>query len=385
MAMRRSYAGLLGRFLSRQRALPWPSFGYSLPARLPESTGTSYYVATNGNDSTGNGSIGSPWLTIQKALDTVPLTGSIVNVRAGTYVASGNQTIYSRAGNPSNPVTVQAYPGEKAIIDQSRFIVLNGGGIRLRNFEIRNAPASVANGVKIEGASCDIEVVGCIIHGASKTGLLIYGTAGASNSCARIQVWNCVIYSNGSFSSGMDDHGIYWGTANGTGNVMANCLLYNNCTFNVQIYPAAPGVIMTCNTVDGGQVHTIPTDTRGGVILGSEDSASTHDTITVGTITTNAPNHYGIGRYLCGPNNNAYDCVGYGNYSGDWNTGTPITFTNCVHADPLYVSRGAADYRLSAGSPARGFIPPARYGYVPAFDLNGDRRAAADAGCYRYG
>ena len=43
-----------------------------------------FYVATNGNDGSGNGSSGNPWATITHAVDTVP-DGSTVLVRPGTY------------------------------------------------------------------------------------------------------------------------------------------------------------------------------------------------------------------------------------------------------------------------------------------------------------
>jgi len=53
-----------------------------------------YYVSPTGNDITGNGSIGKPWQTIQKARDVVRtinsnMTGDIiVYLRAGTYILS---------------------------------------------------------------------------------------------------------------------------------------------------------------------------------------------------------------------------------------------------------------------------------------------------------
>ena len=43
-----------------------------------------FYVATDGNDSTGNGSISNPWATITNAVDQVP-DGSTILVRPGTY------------------------------------------------------------------------------------------------------------------------------------------------------------------------------------------------------------------------------------------------------------------------------------------------------------
>ncbi len=46
---------------------------------------TDYYVSKTGNDGTGDGSLGTPWLTIQHAIDTVS-SGDTINVAAGTYV-----------------------------------------------------------------------------------------------------------------------------------------------------------------------------------------------------------------------------------------------------------------------------------------------------------
>lgn len=47
-----------------------------------------YYVRTTGNDSTGDGSSGNPWLTVHKALSTAGLgssAGDIVDIGAGTF------------------------------------------------------------------------------------------------------------------------------------------------------------------------------------------------------------------------------------------------------------------------------------------------------------
>lgn len=61
------------------------------PPPLPPSgcnpdvpTADVYYVATDGNDDTGDGSMASPWATITQGLDNVP-DGSTILVRPGTY------------------------------------------------------------------------------------------------------------------------------------------------------------------------------------------------------------------------------------------------------------------------------------------------------------
>ena len=53
---------------------------------LSGGSGLQYYVATTGNDSTGDGSVNNPWLTISKALATVAIDKpATINVAAGTY------------------------------------------------------------------------------------------------------------------------------------------------------------------------------------------------------------------------------------------------------------------------------------------------------------
>jgi len=70
-----------------------------------------YYVRTTGNDSTGTGATGAPWLTISKAL-SVCVGGETVNVGAGTYAentsASGRFQVTNAAGVD---ITVQTESG----------------------------------------------------------------------------------------------------------------------------------------------------------------------------------------------------------------------------------------------------------------------------------
>ena len=52
-----------------------------------------YYVRKDGNDTTGDGSSATPWLTVFKAINTVPIAGNhIINVGPGTY-AEENATL----------------------------------------------------------------------------------------------------------------------------------------------------------------------------------------------------------------------------------------------------------------------------------------------------
>jgi len=62
-----------------------------------KDTGTTYYVATTGNDTTGDGTSGNPWKTLQKAHDTAA-AGSIISVGAGVFANFTNSKNLSVIG-----------------------------------------------------------------------------------------------------------------------------------------------------------------------------------------------------------------------------------------------------------------------------------------------
>ena len=78
---------------------------------------SSFYVATNGNDS-NPGTQMAPWRTIQHAADTAR-AGSTVYVRGGIYE---ELVSINRSGNTRDGfITFQSSPGETAVIDATHF------------------------------------------------------------------------------------------------------------------------------------------------------------------------------------------------------------------------------------------------------------------------
>lgn len=90
-----------------------------------------YYVALNGNDATGSGSIAKPWRTIKKSVDLAGINYTVapsklidapvtIHLRAGTHKPSVNGIfINSNRGDNGQWFTIRNYPGETAIVDGS--------------------------------------------------------------------------------------------------------------------------------------------------------------------------------------------------------------------------------------------------------------------------
>lgn len=96
------------------------------------SSAQTFYVATGGNDGSGNGSAGAPWATITHALDSVPDNSTIL-VRPGTYFGRVNLR-----GTFANGVTVRSEVPYQARLryDATVVICFYGKGITLEGFDI---------------------------------------------------------------------------------------------------------------------------------------------------------------------------------------------------------------------------------------------------------
>ena len=77
---------------------------------------STYYVApsSSGGSDSNNGSIGSPFETIQYGINQLSAGGDILYIRAGTY----RETItINKTGTSGNPIIIEAYSSEVVTID----------------------------------------------------------------------------------------------------------------------------------------------------------------------------------------------------------------------------------------------------------------------------
>ena len=99
------------------------------------SYANTYYVAKTGNDTTGNGSLSSPYLTVQKGIN-MAYAGDTVFVKPGVY---RERLTFPRSGSSGNPIVlrgeIDSTTGEKlAVIDGGTLLtgwtkVAGGGNI----------------------------------------------------------------------------------------------------------------------------------------------------------------------------------------------------------------------------------------------------------------
>jgi len=129
---------------------------------------TDIFVATNGNDSTGNGSIGAPYATLTKAV-SVAAAGDTINMRAGSYT----QHLYWDSGPNGAPgayITIQAYDGDRTVSltgESGRANTIDLPGrqyIKLIGLEVTASQTGGYYPVKVGAYAAHVDVLRCYIH-----------------------------------------------------------------------------------------------------------------------------------------------------------------------------------------------------------------------------
>jgi uncharacterized protein YjdB len=341
--------------------------GTALPVRLAQSTGTVFYVAPNGSN-TNPGTLVAPWQTIQKALSTLQ-PGQKAYVRAGTYREA---LTLNRAGTASAPITIEAYPGEKPIIDGElvrRPLVIESGGayFRIKGFILDRDCCTSGGHIDVYGHH--IEIVGNEMRNGRGKG--VYTDEG-STFVHIIDNW---IHHNVTVG-GQQDHGIY---LQGNDHFVANNVIHDHPDgFGIQIYDKGTRMIVVNNTVTNNG--------HSGIVVGGSGGVS-NVTIRNNILANN--NFYGVQHDSSCPTSNVVvdNNVIFGNGDGGVQSGcSAISATNNSTGNPLFVNPGTTssrDLRVQAGSPA---INAARVDYAMPTAFGGAARdLQPDIGAYEFG
>lgn len=196
-----------------------------------QSEAKTYYVSKTGNNS-NNGSISSPFLTIEKALQSIS-GGDLIYLREGVYYPRKTFRTSFASGTQSQRTRFFAYPGETAIIDGSRFSEFDpdendndmfrhsAAFWHFKDIEIRKAPSTA---IEIYSSNAQGNIVENVkTYDNGNTGIAIY--SGASNTLIK----NCDSYRNfDPQNNGQDADGFAAKFEVGTGNKFVGCRAWDN-------------------------------------------------------------------------------------------------------------------------------------------------------------
>lgn len=220
---------------------------------------TNYYVRKDGNDTTGDGSTGNPWLTLSKALATVSIAGGhTIYIGAGTYAENMSYTnsVYcSRAF--AAPVTLRSESGNRADV------IVTGAGATYTMF--------------YEDGAANVYWADVTIQGAGTPG---QGTVRFQGACSAAGFTNCAIYTHNAVG------GIYAANAKAVVVTLTDCLIERRSDLSVDtraIYarPTGGGTVtltLTNCTMSGNNYV-------GVYCLAGDGSSAVHVTIDGGTYT----------------------------------------------------------------------------------------------------
>ena len=192
------------------------------------SLGQAFYAAPDGSDS-NPGTITSPWRSLSKANTLQP--GQKLVLRAGLYGGKGTSFSWTAQGTQSAPVTIEAFPGERPIVEGHT--TLNGGWQRWAGTYFRG-PTGPTGGPGPNGESILVSIRGAHLELLSCEMAYDQWHAGIGANAATTdyRILGCYVHDNGGLNGDYTDsqnntsHGLYLSPS--SFGLVANCLIQHN-------------------------------------------------------------------------------------------------------------------------------------------------------------
>ena len=121
---------------------------------------SNYYVAKNGNNS-NNGSLNSPWKTIQYGVNQL-LSGDMLHIKAGTYEEKLDVDV---SGTAAAYITIRNYQNDNVILDainsnnDNAILWTDNAYLRIQGLHFTNNIINFAGGITLQGAAHHIEIL----------------------------------------------------------------------------------------------------------------------------------------------------------------------------------------------------------------------------------
>lgn len=391
---------------------------------LGTPSGSAIYVAAAGNDTTGDGSTGNPYATLNKALTVVGESGIIrLKYQGGTAHAplSGErESVQVQGKSASEPIMIETDPadspdyttganlakftGELQVGDSSNRAYSN---LILQNLELTKLSSLDTSGA---GANCvrvgnfrNLEIRQCRIHDSNASA--IHVTCGLGR-CENILIHHNRIHNAGSFGASHNanynhDHGVYWGGQYTLGGVKGGAV-WNNLIYRCyygrcfilyadgsNTFPASRSAVFAHNTCYDVGFNDAASDNGWIIAVGDVGSSAegTIDAVIANNLLVNnqaaadsreAALWVGNGDGNVLSNNLVYQIQNATKFDAAGASGGHWTLVdNIEEQDPLFDDPANGDFDIDAGSPA---IGAALAAFVPDDDFYGNTRTGDDIG-----
>lgn len=190
--------------------------------------GATYYVSPTGSNSTGDGSLATPWKDLRYALLQMS-SGDTLNMRGGTYgkyLFPPNE--FPSGVDAAHPTIVQAYQNElpiyQSLEDDANMVRLNGkSNIIIRGIEWL-ADYQSSSAFKIDGGSRDIVLTNCSFRACHDGhGLLISGLVNGDD-IGNLLITHCRLITNG-WAATISDAPLHQIYLQNSSNIIENCYI----------------------------------------------------------------------------------------------------------------------------------------------------------------